>query len=411
MRYLIIVLLVMCFSFTLFAQKKFIIPDKISQNANDDIKLNMKMLFKYSDNSGRGALNYTGIQDTVVKGYYYVNEAETGFGVGTGKDNNGMLSSAFFGFPSWENKKYDIALSERRFNLESLSNKPNFSKVVFFEIKNKLLKEDKDSIALFFKYSIYSLIDHFEELHYNFEVKLFHKMIIVPYNEITPLKFISKHFKDKSVSLVISKTTKNERDLYSKFTSRNFYPIYESIKESKIKNNVFNLGLEFVRSNRENRNILLRQLEYPLESALILADEDNGIPVNLPTRLYKGEFKQLHFSLLDKEKAEKYKNDKSVKRILKSNYDIFIVPIKYEGNDLSIDVFIEYQKFWGFFPNPIKKRLTIGKGEKLKLEIPNLKRIHKFGVNKRKYEIDTYEDYEKYVNEYIVISFEYAEEE
>ncbi|MCP4971150.1 MAG: hypothetical protein GY932_11200, partial [Arcobacter sp.] len=147
---------------------------------------------------------------------------------------------------------------------------------------------------------------------------------------------------------------------------------------------------------------------YPLESAIVLADEDNGVPINLSASIYKGEFR-FPFTIMNNKKLEQYKNEKLVKEFLLSNYNIFVVPIKYDNNKLTMDVFIEYGKIWNFFPNPIKKRLTIGKGEKLKLEIPDLKKIYKFSANKKVYEIDTYEDYEKYVNEYIVISFEYAE--
>ncbi|MCP4971383.1 MAG: hypothetical protein GY932_12430 [Arcobacter sp.] len=407
MRYLIIALLVMCFSFTLFAQKKIIFQEKKNKKTEkfDDIKFTMKLLFQ----NGMMTNTYYEIQDTVVSGFYYVNEVKNGFGCGA-KVSNGILNDSFFGFPSWEETKYDTALSERKFNLESSSRKPDISKVVFYEIKNKLLQENKDSIALFLKYAIYSLVEHPGKLHYQFDVKLYHEMIIVPFNEVVLLDSLGEHLNDHSASLAITKTTKEERELYSKFTTRNFYQIYEATKESKIENNKFRLGLEFVQSDKNNENILLRQLEYPLESAMVLADEDNGVPINLPASIYKGEFR-FPFVIMNNKKAEQYKNDELVKKFLKSNYNIFVVPIKYNNNELTVDVFIGYGKIWGFFPNLIKKRLTIEKGKKIKLKIPDLKKIYKANANKTNYEIDTYEDYEKYVNEYIVISFEYTEEE
>lgn len=409
MRYLIIALFILNCNLSTFAQKTFIFNDNAPHKAEekDDIELNMKMLFRCFDNSGRSSLNYPEIKDTVISGCYYINEAKNGFGVSL--EDNSLLNNSFFGFPTWENEKYDTALSKRKLNLESLSNKPDFSKILFFEIKNKLLQEGNDSLALFFKYSIYILTAHPDELHYNYDVKLFHKMLIIAPNEIIPLEFLSKHFQDSAVSLVINKTTKNERELYSKFTSRYFYSIYEAAKQSKIEDTVFKLGIEFVRIDRENKNVKLRQLEYPLEDAMILADADTGIPVNLPTRLYKGEFKEIKFAIMNEEKAKQYENDKFAEQFLKSEYDIFILPVQYQDNILSMDVLIEYQKPWGFFPNQIKKRINIKKGEKIKLEIPVLKETYKFSANRKKYVINYYEDHEKYNNEYFIISFEYSE--
>ena len=101
------------------------------------------------------------------------------------------------------------------------------------------------------------------------------------------------------------------------------------------------------------------------------------VSIILSTSIYKGEFK-FPFVIMNNKKLEQYKNEKLVKKFLLSNYDIFVVPIEYDNNKLTVDVFIEYDKIWGFHPNSIKKRLTIEKGEKLKLEIPDLKKTYKF---------------------------------
>lgn len=42
--------------------------------------------------------------------------------------------------------------------------------------------------------------------------------------------------------------------------------------------------------------------------------------------------------------------------------------------------------------------------------LSHLNTTYKFSANKKNYENDTYEDYKKYINEYIILSFEYAEE-
>ncbi len=409
MRYLIITLLVMVFSFSLFAQKKFIFPEKYFDKTEktDDVKLNIKIQFKPNVPGSFGSLSYSGNVDTVSNGFFYINESN---GFGTGPNAKSLLNNSFFGPPFGTEDIYDSVLTNRIFNLEKIYDEKTFTKILFFQMNKRLIDSEEDSIALFFKYAIYDLLDHPEKFHYNFDVKLYHKMIIVPFNEVVPLNDLSKHFEGYSATLAITKTTKEERELYSKFTAHNFDQIYEAIEESKIRNEKFNLGLEFVRSDKSNKNILLRQLEYPLESAMVLRDVENEIPINLPTQIYKGEFK-VPFTIMNKEKAKKYAAYKSAESFLQSKYNIFVVPIEYRKDNLLLDVFIEYTKVKGFFPRPIKKRLTIGKGGKLKLEIPTPKTLYRFNVNLEDYEIDGYEDYDKYVNEYIVISFEYAEKE
>ncbi len=86
-----------------------------------------------------------------------------------------------------------------------------------------------------------------------------------------------------------------------------------------------------------------------------------------------------------------------------------MVPISLNGDTLTADVFLNYSKItldniprW----TPIKKRVKLIQGYPIAINLPRENWSANFSRDGEKYNIYGYSDYERYVNEYLLISFD-----
>ena len=128
---------------------------------------------------------------------------------------------------------------------------------------------------------------------------------------------------------------------------------------------------------------------------------------NFKTPVYYAQF-TLPFELFDAKKMELFDKYKTKEKIFQSKYTLLLVPISATNDGITADLFIQYTKLniddgiprW----TPIKKRIIIPHGKGLRIDLPKENWSANFTRASEQYDVYGYSDYERYIDETIVIS-------
>ncbi len=177
-----------------------------------------------------------------------------------------------------------------------------------------------------------------------------------------------------------------------------------------------NLGVEFVRTDSKTEffggpapkgETLLRDQHYHLNVVDCLKDELSGTEFELPVPVYSTQLK-FPFRLYNPDKENLYQKYRTGNEVLNSRYNVFLIPISYTNDTLTVDLFLVYSKLnlndgiqrW----TPIKKRLSFISWSKIQLPKENWSA--NFSRQGEDYDIYGYSDFERYINEYLFITLE-----
>jgi hypothetical protein len=344
---------------------------------SDETKLTVKLLIKDSE-GGMTALENSAHEGCILSGAFLSSAVNQMRLIVDGGDKNIFFYQGVA----------DSAKSE----------KPAPNKIVQFSFEAIPQDKSSDSITVLFKYVLYDLIKDNSRLDFNYNIRLFHKTLIIPFNKAVKPEFLKETFGKREVTLSVLKHDKSLAEKYSDFKTNYYSEINEALKTSVMNGTKISLGMEFIRSDQENKNILLHQLKYPIDSSGVLCDAQTEVVYKLPFSIYKCRF------------PVTYSTDN--KGFVKINYNITVVPQSLEKNELKCDMFIECNNSSGILaPLFIKKHLTIYKGEKLKIDLLNSERkTRDYIAGYFTGDSHGLKNLFSSINEYFILSFEFTEQ-
>ena len=384
--------------------------------------LDFKAVIKSNDGIQKLVLFNRGNIDDVIEGYILITRGNHNIEGRIQKGGFNFLDPKVFelGLASlqhtWVKNNFPIK------NIETMTNGVDVEKVYSFEITPEILNIQSDTLSFYIKGAFYDLTkqnDKYSEFNLNYDVNLSYKLFKIPFNKSIPLDFFNEQFKDYSCSVMFSKIKKPEEYL----SIQNNQPLFSGIKQSAAESTLppdarFKIGAEYMRTNADNQThsivfspsgYLMRIQQHSLIPVNELVDKQFDQKVDLPVDAYHAEL-SFPFQLYNKEKSELYKSYKTEKEIFRSKYNVVVVPIALDADTLTADLFLNYSKItlndniprW----TPIKKRVKLIQGLPLAIDLPKENWSANFTRDGERYDIYGYSDYERYVNEYLLISFD-----
>ncbi len=386
----------------------------IAQSSN--YSLNMKMVITSPDTQ-KITLNHIGEMDEAIEGYYRISRYDDPFyGKNASLQPGGFsfLDSEVFGgyaeimSKKWIQNKFPVE------DIETMTNGMDIQKVLSFQIKPVVIDADSDTLNLLIKYAVYDFIKQKDyDLNFDYNVRLFYKLVHIQYEEEITLNFINEQFKNHNITFQFTKEKMGGKYLTIKNEASLFTEIQKSASESMLTNSEFNIDIELTQYNESAVNLIAPKAKYQeqnLPSVKIIADNTTNEKAELPIKIYYGKL-NFPFILYNTQKEKLYKNYKSKENVFQSTYNIIIVPIDLVGDSLTFDFFINYSKLnlndniprW----TPIKKRLTIGnEGGTISITLPKENWSANFTRSGEHYDIYGYPDFERFVKEQLHVKYE-----
>jgi len=389
---------------------------------SDNYNIDFKAVIKSNDEVQKLVLFNRGNIDDVIDGYILITRSTHNIEGRIQKGGFSFLDPKVFELGlislqrTWVKNNFPIK------DIETMTNGVDVEKVYSFEITPEILNTQSDTLSFYIKGAFYNFKkqnDKNSEFNLNYDINLSYKLFKVPFNKAVSFDFVNEELKDYHCSITFTKIKKAGEFLSINNNQQLFKGIEKSVAESSLPQNVrFKIGAEYLRTNADKQihslvfspyNYLLRVQQHSLIPVNALADTQFNDEANLPLDIYHTEL-TFPFKLYNKEKSKLYNNYKTKKEIFRSKYNVVVVPIALDIDTLTADIFLNYSKIslndniprW----TPIKKRIKLLQGVRYAIELPKENWSANFTRSREKYAIYGYSDFESYVNEYIVISFD-----
>ena len=337
------------------------------------------------------------------------------------KGSYSFLDGEQFGLPvTWVINKFPVR------DIENLSTGFMIDRVINFRIVPVVTESDPDTLGLLFNYIIFSDQDKDRNKYYKLDLLThrYHKLLHIPFNNHVNLHFFSEDFKNYNLIF-------NVKKLPNKYESMENMNIPAEVKkvifDSSITVNNIQFNVDFVKTPYIKP--IIYDLKFGTEvDELILLLQQKGIEkrqlikINSKTDhifYYVNEF-SFPFTLYNNNKEKRYASYQSRDDLFQSQYAVYIIPVEraYEKiyktavdsvEKVTVDVYIYYKKLainqisrW----TPLKKRLKLIPDYPVMIELPKENWSVHFTRQGEEYNIYGYSDYERFVNEYIYVSFE-----
>jgi hypothetical protein len=387
----------------------------------DDYYLDFKADIKSNDGKQIFVLFNRGNVNDGIDGYILITRAKHNIEGSIQKSGFNFLDPKIFELGieklrrKWVENNFPIK------DIESMTNGVDVEKVYTFEITPEILNIHSDTLSFYIKGAFYNLAkpnDNLDSLNLKYNINFSYKLLKIPFNKTVPLDFANEQFMDYSCSIIFTKIKKSEEYLSIHNNQYLFDGIKQSDAESELPPDIrFKIEAEYLRNKAKNPaeliaispdNYLLRVKQHSLKPFNTLVEKQYAINAGLPVEAYNTEL-VFPFQLYNDEKSELYENYKTKKEIFQSKCNVIVVPISLDDDTLTADIFLNYSKItldniprW----TPIKKRVKIIQGFPLAINLPKENWSANFVRDDEKYDIYGYSDFERYVNEYLIISFD-----
>jgi len=170
-------------------------------------------------------------------------------------------------------------------------------------------------------------------------------------------------------------------------------------ESAKVNQPGLKLSLEYVMTNKNNDEILTRKMDYPMQAGTMISTEKEIIQLN--KTIYKGTI-SVPFEIFNKEKEILFKRSTISKEL--KNYHVYVMPIEKVNNRYSFQILvINNIRETGSFRS---QNIVLAPGEKYKIILKNGDVVFKETIEGERLTISTKEDYEPFVNDFLLIGFE-----
>lgn len=302
-------------------------------------------------------------------------------------------------------------------DLEFFTNGTDIGQVLSFAIE-PVEYTGKDSVLLYVKCQVMKLLKkHGKEswdTDNDYNIKLFYKVRKVPYNKCINLDVFDNNFKDVNITVKVSK---NVIPVITEVNPDVLSEVEKSCKESDFSKDI-NFSSEFAKSDTIYTGsfpFLALRKDFIYRN-VFRGDEGyqkliaNGSELNFGKKIYYLNY-NVPFGFYKKDDQSRYSSYKTRDSIFRSNYEVFIVPIVMSNDSLTLDVIVGYKKLniinddvprW----TPFKKRIkTWVKEPYISLSFPKENWTANFMRQNEKYQIFGYSEYEKFVNEILLLEY------
>lgn len=193
---------------------------------------------------------------------------------------------------------------------------------------------------------------------------------------------------------------------------------FRKIEKIAIKNNLikpkFKLGLELLRTDKQNQEIFLRKSEYPLQ----LSSKEIFVKNDFQFSVYDGEI-SFPLEIYNPNKKVFLEKSKKLKEV-KSRYVLEVIPINRNDDTYTFKLtimgfFLKFgyhmykgQKYENNLGVGFQREINLRVGEKIKLDIELTKFPWKIDdiIDGKKIIFDSAKDYYNYFNDYLILSLE-----
>ena len=359
---------------------------------------------------------YSGNGDEIIDGYLYSTEStafpEAMFVKG---GFNFLNENVFGGIVSTQSNKW-IKNGFTPGAVESMTNGMDVKNALSFVIMPQQLNKSGDSLYILLKLARYDLkVKNSSELDRDYNVRLYYFLTMVPMNQYTPLPQISGCFQEQSILFRFTSDKVNTAQIFAATPPEFSELIKQSISKAESGRILINGDIQFYSCNYMEPELssypfpedyLMKvNKEFTLNDVLLrdLIPEAKG---QTHHSLYYSNL-QFPFRIYDNEDAAKYEMFKSKDSAFRQDYSIILIPKSTSGDTVICDLFLSYRKISGApLPRwtPIKKQLRCVKGTPIRIDLPK----ENWGISAllfgEKYEIYGYSDYERFVNDYLIIT-------
>jgi hypothetical protein len=308
-------------------------------------------------------------------------------------------------------------------DLNFFTNGIDVGEVLSFQLQPVILPE-KDTLLLYIKYQVIKLLKiqgkEGWDVDNNYNIKLYYKVRKIPYDKWNSLNIIQEHYNNMDIEIKVARDSLLPLKPENEFIVKE---IEKSCNESKFNSNI-ELGAEFAKTDTVyfgsipfmtmRRDFLYRNLFKADAGHNSILYGDKVIRLN--SKVYYINF-NVPFELYLKADREKFAGYKTKDKILRSNYNIYFIPIKMANDTLTADIIADYKKLniddkdiprW----TPFKKRISVKLSEKLiSLIMPNENWTVNMEREGEKYSIFGFSQYEKYVKEILLFNIKNGNKE
>lgn len=198
--------------------------------------------------------------------------------------------------------------------------------------------------------------------------------------------------------------------------------LYGKLEKTALANNVIrpqlNLGLELLRTDKQNQQIFIKKSEYPLDFLKTTLFK----PSNFKLSIYEGIVTS-PVQIYNPEKKELSSKSKKMQEV-ESEYRLEIIPVDKKGDTYTLMIKIarsfrnisfvmagdkrsETKQFGEAYGH---KKIELKVGEKIKITTADYRAQYQWGIEDiidgKKIIFDSNKDYYNYINDYLILSLE-----
>ncbi|PKL82534.1 MAG: hypothetical protein CVV24_09680 [Ignavibacteriae bacterium HGW-Ignavibacteriae-3] len=281
---------------------------------------------------------------------------------------------------------------------------------VLFSFYPMTEQRSEDSISFYCKYIEFKKLGDSADYNYHYNISYHETFCTLPIAQDCEVKIFNGVYPNLQVIISakymdwLDKKARAEKEgkiiQNLEYYENSIKAIEESIRDSKLGKTKFNIGFEYVRTDKQEKDILTQKIFGPLVNSnlAITSKEFFDFPINI----YKGHI-ELPLLLYSKEAKELLQYVEKW-RIKNFEYDIVVVPMDKNGNNYSFHVFFPQSRY---IPGDrcFMKAINIGLGEKVKIKLEE-DNFALLGRNADKEFGIFISESSKFINEYYILSLE-----
>jgi hypothetical protein len=346
-----------------------------------------------------GDMTYTTRQseDGILTGVIYCQDKDSSMGVSSHLNDYFLKYFAHYNYLH-ENPN---VVSDKKESMKYYENSAPllFDRTIQFSIYPMKLKNNPDSLEIYCKYIFYKKVDKMDALNFRVDISYKESFTKVRINKEEPFHLWDEVFPKMSILALFG--YENEKSKYAigvlNFDEHkcHFYgkEFQQTVANSKLTNQNFNIGLEYIRSEKKNETILERKVGYPLTAykKVFIKNSEEDLRISV----YNGQISIPYYD----PSAES--DSSAVKNYENAIYTMIVVPESKEGDYYKFNTFFYY----GFENRGTgsKKEIKIKIGEKIKIDLlgPNI-----FPGDLLRSGIKDRNELHKYIEESLIFSLE-----
>ena len=349
-----------------------------------------------------------------IEGYFFISLMEQILEGKLVKGGFNFMSPEVFHLYSPEAQDQILKRHEPCGNVDSLSYGIRAERGISFYITPDYSSIKNDSVTILFKYYVFTIKaqnnNGLNDVDYNLNAHYEH--IRIPTNKNIEFDFLKKYFPEHNLEFMFG----DKESGLIKAPGIICEEIQKASQNSLTDQKGLSISAEYLVERSPDNSFRMKIMEPEFEKrikcdvlqvAKAVFNSDNNKRISLQENIYGFSFSS-PFRLYNTDKEKEYEKYETREQIFNSELDLNIIPLKLKKDTLEVTVFISAKKIkldnvmrW----TPLKISLSLPVNEPVKVHLPKENWSANFERKGEKYNIYGFTDYEKFVDEYIIINF------